>query len=405
MRRCTTVTIRQANIGKKLILTGFIDEYTKIVRLFIDLMWSQNGYQKYGAKKHIDQVKSQTWLSITSIQCAVKQASAIVRGTRLKNDQRQYRYNLLLEEGKTKHAARLLEIIEKNKISKPVIKNVNPELDYRFIDTYLNKNNFFDGWIKIQSIGNKQIIWIPFKRTIHFNKLYAKGGLRPGLRLFRNKVQFNFKTEEPAKRDYGNTLGLDMGIKKVFVSSDGQMSSQDKNGWDLTEIQNRLKARKKGSKNFKQTQQHQKNYINWTINRLNLDGIKYLHIEDLKNVKKGRKCSRFLQHWCYPLIKGKLAARCEETGVQLTLINPAYTSQRCSQCGWVQKSNRYGELFKCKVCGYAMDADLNASVNIGLNLPILNRERLAGVNRTGFYWNTVGEAPTVPHYPKLSRFS
>ena len=46
-------------------------------------------------------------------------------------------------------------------------------------------------------------------------------------------------------------------------------------------------------------------------------------------------------------------------------MNPRYTSQRCNQCGFISKSNRKGQsIFKCKECGYELNADLNASRNI-----------------------------------------
>ena len=55
---------------------------------------------------------------------------------------------------------------------------------------------------------------------------------------------------------------------------------------------------------------------------------------------------------------------CEENGVLLTKVNPAYTSQTCSSCGTVCKSNRKGELYKCNVCSLEIDADYNAAINI-----------------------------------------
>ena len=60
----------------------------------------------------------------------------------------------------------------------------------------------------------------------------------------------------------------------------------------------------------------------------------------------------------------KLGRFCEENGVLFTKINPAYTSQTCSSCGAIDKTNRKGESYQCKVCGINIDADYNASINI-----------------------------------------
>ena len=60
----------------------------------------------------------------------------------------------------------------------------------------------------------------------------------------------------------------------------------------------------------------------------------------------------------------KLKNTCEENGVLLHYVEPAYTSQTCSKCGYVDKKSRDGESFKCQHCSFEIDADLNASINI-----------------------------------------
>jgi transposase len=45
-------------------------------------------------------------------------------------------------------------------------------------------------------------------------------------------------------------------------------------------------------------------------------------------------------------------------------VNPAYTSQICFPCGFVDNKNRKGNLFKCLHCRYESDADWMAAKNI-----------------------------------------
>ncbi|NYT08518.1 MAG: transposase, partial [Methanosarcinales archaeon] len=49
-------------------------------------------------------------------------------------------------------------------------------------------------------------------------------------------------------------------------------------------------------------------------------------------------------------------------GVPLVLVDPAYTSQTCHQCG--EHGIRNGKSFKCHVCGWSGDADFNGAKNI-----------------------------------------
>jgi putative transposase len=46
-------------------------------------------------------------------------------------------------------------------------------------------------------------------------------------------------------------------------------------------------------------------------------------------------------------------------------INPAFTSQRCSACGYVAGENRKSQaVFACTACDFACNADVNAAINI-----------------------------------------
>jgi len=46
-------------------------------------------------------------------------------------------------------------------------------------------------------------------------------------------------------------------------------------------------------------------------------------------------------------------------------ISPAYTSQRCSECGSVDANSRQSQaLYACTSCGYSCNADVNAARNI-----------------------------------------
>jgi len=61
-----------------------------------------------------------------------------------------------------------------------------------------------------------------------------------------------------------------------------------------------------------------------------------------------------------------MESKCIEKNIKFYLVNPAYNSQRCEKCGYVHYNNRHGSKFKCLNCGYKVNADYNASVNIGI---------------------------------------
>lgn len=97
----------------------------------------------------------------------------------------------------------------------------------------------------------------------------------------------------------------------------------------------------------------------------------FIALEDLRvsnMIRRGRsKCGLnraiLRQNWSDFLTtlqyKAKLA------GVEIVLVNPAYTSQACNACGHIAKENRESQaIFKCIECGHEADADVNAALNI-----------------------------------------
>ena len=63
---------------------------------------------------------------------------------------------------------------------------------------------------------------------------------------------------------------------------------------------------------------------------------------------------------------GLLVRRLEDKAPgRVEKINPAFTSQRCSACGRVDRGSRESQaVFRCTACGFAGNADVNAAINI-----------------------------------------
>lgn len=181
MIRSTKTTIKFANINKINALHDFIDEYKNVVSFFVNILWEKDEVPSLLPKELIMQAHS--WLSQRAIQSAGKQASGIVRGTRKKQKQILHKIKEFNELGWFKKARKLQKIYDSKKVSKPDIKNVCPELDSRFVNIDINNQTSFDGWLILSSLGNKLKIIIPFKRTVHLNKLLDKGTLKSGVRL------------------------------------------------------------------------------------------------------------------------------------------------------------------------------------------------------------------------------
>ena len=86
-------------------------------------------------------------------------------------------------------------------------------------------------------------------------------------------------------------------------------------------------------------------------------------LEDLTNIGNYRK-NKKLGKWSFAELRSIIEYKAAAIGKKVMVIDPRYTSRTCSRCGFQKKENRNGRTFKCKSCGFRIDADLNASRNI-----------------------------------------
>jgi putative transposase len=93
-------------------------------------------------------------------------------------------------------------------------------------------------------------------------------------------------------------------------------------------------------------------------------------LENLKHIRdrakqRGRALRRRLHSWSFARFRMFLTYKAEAKGCKVVTIDPCYTSQTCSRCGYVHRSNRLSQSrFLCRACGFELNADLNAARNI-----------------------------------------
>jgi len=410
MIRSVQHSIKFTNKNKLKELNSFIEQYTLMVKKYVNLLWNND---KFSSNSTLDNSTCQLILTNVSNdsrirQCSAKQATSIVRGETTKRRKQLYKLKELQKEGK--NTLYLQRKIDKRTLTKPEIKNLNIELDSRFID-FQESDKHFNLFVRITQIGNKREIIIPIKFNKCTNKWMKEGKLKPSIRINKKSLTLYFEIEEPEKKEKGSIIGADQGLLTCLSLSDGQVTKINNHGYDLNKITKVLSRRKKGSNGFQRTQEHRKNYINWSINQLNFDNVKQVNLEKLMNVRKGKNNGRMLSHWTYTLIKNKLVNLSEEKGFLLIEQDNKFRSQRCSLCGWVHKSNRKGKTFKCTNtnCGFTTDSDLNAASNHEVELYEIFKEHkvcLEHLNHsTGFFWLkdkiVLGQELIVPDTQKL----
>jgi len=405
MIRASRHTIRFANCGKRQLLISFLKDYRCAVEHFVDYLWNNrvewgnsildisNNQLNCPSMMDYKLTKIDSPLSSRALSAAATQACGMVKAALEMQRRRLWKLGQLRAENKD--TTSLERAIERNKLVKPTIpRDIKAELASTCID--LKPGSSFDHFLRVKSIGKQYgHIKLPIQDTKPSRKWSDLGTRMKSFLISKSEVQIRYQVEV-ARKTEGETLGLDQGLTTLFSFSNEVTSGKCPHGHDLSSITKRLCGQKKGSKSHRRTQSHRDNYIGYSLNKLKWETIKQINVEDISDLGRYRKKGRFLSHFTPGIILDKLERKSEEHGVRVNLIDCTYHSQRCSSCGWVQKSNRKGKSFSCKKCRHQDDADLNAAKNNGISLPPIPRDfRLRRNNLKGFYFHE-GQEFIVP---------
>lgn len=71
-----------------------------------------------------------------------------------------------------------------------------------------------------------------------------------------------------------------------------------------------------------------------------------------------------IHDWPFNDLQSKIEAKATAAGIGVESVEPHYTSQTCRKCGHRDEANRDGSAFECLACGYEVNADVNAAMNI-----------------------------------------
>lgn len=186
---------------------------------------------------------------------------------------------------------------------------------------------------------------------------------------------------EPPETDPKDYIGVDLGIKNIAVDSDGKIfSASHVNNLRSRQAKLRSRLQSKSTNSAKRLLKKRRrkegrfaNDVNHVISKRIVEKAKDtksgIALENLKGIRKRttvQKAQR-RQHssWNFHDLRTKIEYKAKLATVPVVLIDPRYTSQECSNCGDVSKSNRRSQsTFSCTSCGFSANADVNAALNI-----------------------------------------
>ncbi|WP_347178341.1 RNA-guided endonuclease InsQ/TnpB family protein [Clostridium perfringens] len=268
------------------------------------------------------------------------------------------------------------------------------------VKAYFPKNNKTDwtlerhrvkiptlGWVRLKEFG-----YIPINSVVKSGTVSQKA----------DRYYVSILVEEDDKKVYKSTnegLGIDLGVKEFAVCSDGSKFKNINKTSTVKKIEKKLKReqrklsrkyeslkiRNKNIKEGRATGQniqkqivkvqklHQRltnirtDYINKTVFSIVNQKPSYVTIEylNVKGIMKNRHLSKAIVSQKFFEFKTKLMSKCKQNNIELRIVDRFYPSSKtCSNCGKIKKDLKLSDRIYICDCGFTIDRDLNASINL-----------------------------------------
>ena len=264
------------------------------------------------------------------------------------------------------------------------------------VKAYFPKNNITD-WtidrhrIKIPTLG---LIQLKEKGYVPIDAKVMSGTVSIGA----GRYYVSVLVDEPFEQNIGVSptgMGIDLGIKDFAIISNGAVYKNINKSQKIRKLDKRLKheqrclSRKYENKKkrsatdsannienqkLKVQKLHQKlqnarqNYVNQIVSELVKTKPAHITIENLnvKGMMKNRHLSKAIAQQNFYYFRTKLELKCKQNGIELRVVPRWYPSSKtCSSCGCIKSDLKLSDrVYICPDCGFVMDRDLNASINL-----------------------------------------
>ncbi len=243
------------------------------------------------------------------------------------------------------------------------------------------------GWVRIKEKG--YLPTNPDTHTIKSGTVSCKAG--------RYYVSILVEEQEKPQSELNNFgIGIDLGVKDFAVLSNGIVCKNINKTNRVKKLEKQLKReqrclsrkyeddkmRKKKGEATRQNIQKQiakiqklhhridnarTDYVNKCVNEIVKTKPSYITMEDLNisGMMKNRHLSKAVASQKFYEFRRKMEAKCRETGTQLRIVDRWYPSSKlCHKCGCIKSDLKLSDREYICECGYRVDRDYNASLNL-----------------------------------------
>ena len=265
------------------------------------------------------------------------------------------------------------------------------------VKMYLPKNHETDFFIKRHKIKIPILKWVLIKEKgyIPYNADITSCTISKVAGKYYISILTKETTQYSKLKEYTEGIGIDLGIKELAITSDGECHKNINKTSKVKKIEKRLKrqqrklskkllknkTKKKGEatkkninksiclvqKTYAKLSRIRTEYIRTVVNSMVRIKPEYITIEDLnvRGMMKNRHLSKAIQNQMFGYFKIFLIQQCSKYNIEVRIVNRFYPSSKtCSNCGNIKKDLKLKDrIYRCE-CGLEIDRDYNAAINL-----------------------------------------
>lgn len=232
---------------------------------------------------------------------------------------------------------------------------------------------------------NKKDKSILYQRNSHKKKDFTKKTTNKEIKFVLHRKQLAIGADKDLVKQKKQVVAFDLGLSTLLATSEGELlgrnwlkklSVYDKQITELS-AERQKQGFKVKCKRYDNLIARTRGFIKSSINRIlnsyfekdNLipdikDRIKTVVIEKLNfnYPELSKRLNRMIKNFGLSIFKEKLEELSKQYSFEVVELNPAYSSQECRVCGYVDKNNRKEQkLFKCLCCKSKEHADVHGA--------------------------------------------
>jgi len=277
---------------------------------------------------------------------------------------------------------------------KPCFSRINLALDEKVavVTTDGGSAKRFRRWLKLSTLERGRPICLPIEDNSWFDSIAGNWKRFVQISLGESDaITVRLIKDVPATpyRPGLPILGIDVGLRTLVATSEGDLFGRnvlpkliklDTQISTLAANRQRMGLRVR-SRRYDALVHRMRELLKNEIRRTLRAPIlrhkpKHVAVEslDFRSPRLSKRMNRLVQNFGRAEFRRALESYAEQYEFEFTEVKAAYSSQTCNLCGYVDKRNRRGDVFKCLHCGHRAHADIHASRNHAARL----QEHLGG---------------------------